>query len=170
MVIPLAVGFAMSATIVFYLLWLIGKVTAHYPVSAVLPFALSLMALIDFSYPRFVIPSIRRQTPRQLLGSYRPRVAGLVWGLDAGLVVTTFRSSAASWAGAALMLAGWGQWWSGLAYAAGFALPLLVIVLARGEAVPDAAGVTRRLLGGTRPMHYVAGTAIAAAAVTSAFT
>jgi hypothetical protein len=184
-VVPLAAGFAVSATALFSIFWLVGRTAVGYSLAILLPFVLAIFAVSDLGYPRFVLPSIRRQTPRYLLAEHHPSLVGLVWGLDAGSVVTTFRASAASWAGIALLSAGWGTWWSGLMYAAGFCLPLVLIVLA-GYAerpathsrwsirswrivLPEGVQVTTRLLAATRLIHYVSGAAIAVAAITAVF-
>jgi hypothetical protein len=68
----------------------------------------------------------RRQTPKVVIYEHGPGRAALVWGLDAGLVVTTFRMSAISWALLVLGVLGSAPWWTGLGYAAGFVIPLCV--------------------------------------------
>lgn len=65
-----------------------------------------------------------------ILAKYQPEPcpsdgrAGPAWGLDTGLVFTTYRMSSISWAVLALGLAGVTPWWAGLGYAAGFLVPL----------------------------------------------
>jgi hypothetical protein len=130
-VVPLAVGFGLASTTFFGLVWLLGHGVSHEAAwYALLPIALSICALSDLLFPRFRLPTPRRQTPQGLVGRFHPTLGGFVWGIDTGSVVTTIRASAASWAGVILIAGGWGPWWSGLVYAAAFCLPLIAIVLA----------------------------------------
>jgi hypothetical protein len=69
--------------------------------------------------------TLRRQTPQIIVYQHGARRAATAWGLDAGLVFTTYRVSSISWALLALALAGVTPWWAGLGYAAGFLVPLL---------------------------------------------
>jgi hypothetical protein len=68
----------------------------------------------------------RRQTPKAILHRYGARRAATAWGLDAGLVFTTYRVSSISWVLLALAPVGVTPWWAGLGYAAGFLVPLLL--------------------------------------------
>jgi hypothetical protein len=68
--------------------------------------------------------TVRRQTPKSILHRYGAPRAAMAWGLDTGLVFTTYRMSSISWALLALALAGVTPWWAGLGYAAGFLVPL----------------------------------------------
>ncbi len=72
---------------------------------------------------------MRRQTPKNLIYRYGNQVGALLWGLDTGLAVTTFRVSAATWAVLALTLLNLAPWWLGAVYAAGFCLPLALATL-----------------------------------------
>jgi hypothetical protein len=60
---------------------------------------------------------LRRQTPRVL--GFQP-IGPLVWGLDTGLPLTTFRATPLPFIGLACVVLGFGHPWIGLAYAAGF--------------------------------------------------
>ena len=75
-------------------------------------------------------PMWRRQTPKQLFHRFGPSAGALLWGLDTGLVVTTFRVTSLSWAALALAALGLVPWWSGLLYAIGFTVPAAALVLA----------------------------------------
>lgn len=66
----------------------------------------------------------RRQTGKNLIYQYGAVRGTLLWGLDTGLAVTTFRVSAATWAVFGLCLLQLAPVWVGVAYAAGFAGPL----------------------------------------------
>ena len=71
----------------------------------------------------------RRQTPRILIRRCRIPIAAGVWGLDTGLVVTTFRVAAISWGALLLTALGLSPRWAGLAYGLGFTLPFLVLIM-----------------------------------------
>ena len=87
MVVPLVVGFAVSATAVFAAVWALGDLLRGASISRwALPLALSLCAASDFSFPRVRFPMLRRQTPKHLVGRFHPSVGGLLWGLDTGSV------------------------------------------------------------------------------------
>jgi hypothetical protein len=124
---PLLVGFAVSAIAAFASAHGIGVLThsirrgwADWLLAAVLGWCVS----VDLTFPRLRPTLINRQTPLGWAGRFPKPIAGLLWGLDTGSVVSTFRASAASWAALGLTVAGWGPWWGGAAYALGFGVPL----------------------------------------------
>jgi hypothetical protein len=67
----------------------------------------------------------RRQTPKAIISHYGAGRAAIAWGLDTGLVFTTFRVSSICWALLALEFLGIAPWWIGLGYAAGFVIPFV---------------------------------------------
>ena len=76
-----------------------------------------------------------------------------MWGLDAGLVVTTYRVTSLSWAALAVTFFGVVPWWSGLAYALGFSIPLLAVILSvpkrtdpMGQADPEPVWILERIM------------------------
>lgn len=71
----------------------------------------------------------RRQTPKNLIYHYGPRRGPLMWGLDTGLLVTTLRVSAVTWAMVVLVFLNLAPWWLGLSYGVGFCIPLAAIIL-----------------------------------------
>jgi hypothetical protein len=128
---PLLVGFTCSAAMVFAVVYFAGRAfrsAIPFSIDPLLLLPLVVFAAIDLSYPRVRPTLLRRQTPRSLSGRFSYPITGLLWGVDTGTVLSTFRASAASWAALALSFAGWGSWWTGIAYAAGFCLPLAVFV------------------------------------------
>lgn len=126
----LLLGFAVSSIAAFATTSLIGSAarTAFSLPAVLLAFALAACALIDLTFPRIRPTLFNRQTPRTLSGRIPPPLVGLAWGLDTGTVVSTFRASAASWAALILTFAGWGPWWAGALYAAGFCIPLGLLI------------------------------------------
>jgi hypothetical protein len=72
--------------------------------------------------------SLRRQTPRRLMRQYPARLVALLWGLDTGLAVTTFRVSAATWGALFLTFLGFGTWWVGVFYGISFIVPLMAFI------------------------------------------
>ncbi len=76
-------------------------------------------------------PGLHRQTSKRL--AYRadlPRwIAPMIWGLDTGLMWTTFRVSATTWVVMVAALLNIAPQWSGLVFGAAFAAPLAVAVL-----------------------------------------
>lgn len=74
-------------------------------------------------------PMWRRQTPQRLFYMFGPSKGALLWGLDTGLMVTTYRVTSLTWAALALSFVGLLPWWSGVAYAAGFVIPSTVFIL-----------------------------------------
>jgi hypothetical protein len=72
--------------------------------------------------------SWRRQTPRVLMRRFSPPVVALVWGLDTGFAVTTFRVSAATWGALFLTFLGFGPWWIGIGYGVAFVVPLACLI------------------------------------------
>jgi hypothetical protein len=70
----------------------------------------------------------RRQTPRMLMRRLPAPVAASLWGFDTGLVVTTFRVAAVSWAALLLAALGLSPRWAGAGYGLAFTLPFLALV------------------------------------------
>lgn len=133
----LALGFTVSAFAVYAALWqlgawLLGDARSSQRVWLVAAAVLGLLLALDAwraRRPGAVGPSWRRQTPKHFVYDYGSISAALLWGLDAGLVVTTYRVTSLSWAALVVAFFGLVPWWSGLAYAAGFAVPVLVAIL-----------------------------------------
>jgi hypothetical protein len=141
----LMAGFAASATATFGLVWVSGtliRTHLHIAWSLVYVLLFAACAVADLAHPRIRCSAMRRQTPKRLIGSVPASIGGLVWGLDTGTVISTYRTSAASWAALTLAFAGWAPWWGGIAYAAGFGLPLAVLVLIH---TPSASRQSRQL-------------------------
>jgi hypothetical protein len=141
----LVVGFTTSALAVFALAHVAGSALRSswaLPTNLVVAIGLAVFAAIDVAFPRARPSLLRRQTPRHLTARVPLPVAGFLWGLDTGSVFSTFRASAASWAALVLVFAGWGPWWTGIAYAAAFCVPLCALVATYPVAGPadDARG------------------------------
>lgn len=71
---------------------------------------------------------VARQTPKRLqfLGEHT-WITPYAWGVDTGLVVTTYRVSFCSWLLLLLALIGIAPPWAGVIYGMSFAIPLLVM-------------------------------------------
>ena len=108
---------------------MLGSARSHDAVLLAVAGLLVLLAVVDTGVIRLRTPMWRRQTPKQLFYLYGPNKAALLWGLDVGLVFTTFRVTSLSWAALAVTAAGLVPWWSGLLYAFGYGMPTLVMVL-----------------------------------------
>lgn len=70
-----------------------------------------------------------RQTPKMITYRRGAMLGAFVWGLDTGTAVSTFRVSATTWAALGLAVLGVAPPLTGLAYGAGFAVPLAVAIL-----------------------------------------
>jgi hypothetical protein len=171
---PLAAGFMLASAGVFAVVSLAGTAipsTSPVAISLLVAFVLSLCAATDLLFPRIRPTILNRQTPQSLLRPFSLPVAGFVWGIDTGTVVSTFRASAASWGALTLTLAGWGPWWSGIAYGAAYSAPLALLIatypVAGGD---DACGGWRQRSTESliAPLSRVANYVRLAAAVTAA--
>ena len=124
-------GFMLSATTVGASLSTLGSAAKKLSPEIRLAAASAALAGLAFTQSvrsRTLAPGIRRQTPRIWLFRYG-RLAYPMWGLDAGLIFTTFRISLLSWAAALLGILGFAPWYVGLVYAVGFLLPFLTALL-----------------------------------------
>lgn len=179
-VLLLALGFTVSAVTVYALLSLVGSALlgdwrggrGAWLLGGSVLGALFAVDLVRRNVPGAVGPSWGRQTPKSYLDRYRTEVAAVLWGLDAGLVVTTFRITSLSWGALVLAILGLVPWWAGVAYALGFALPLVVATLVvprrtdpTGRTDPEPAWVIDGLFRATRRVPIVALTMIAGASV-----
>ncbi|GAA2827641.1 hypothetical protein [Kribbella solani] len=131
----LAVGFLSSALLMTAVVFLLGHVLttvlglgqpARAGVAAVL---LTACFVVNGDLFRFKPPMLQRQTPQRVFYLFGPVRGALIWGLDTGLMVTTFRISAATWATLGLVALGLLPWWAGAAYAFGFVVPVAIAVL-----------------------------------------
>jgi hypothetical protein len=71
--------------------------------------------------------TVRRQAPQGIMYELGMKRAAAAWGLDAGLVFSTYRVSAVGWAVILGCLTGIAPWWTGAAYAGGFLIPLAAL-------------------------------------------
>jgi hypothetical protein len=72
---------------------------------------------------------LARQTPKALLQpGHESWVPPLVWGLDTGLIWTTYRVSFSSWALLLLAVLGMAPAWAGLVYGLAWAVPLVLVI------------------------------------------
>lgn len=112
----------------------------------------------------------RRQTPKSIQYQHGIRRATVAWGLDTGLIFTTYRMSSIPWGLLTLGLLGITPWWAGLAYAAGFLIPLLAgCSLSALRAGDDATtALSRALLVRPFVARTACVTALAAAVITAA--
>ena len=69
-----------------------------------------------------------RQAVRHVYFTRGPGIGALLWGLDTGLVVTTYRVSIASWAAVVLTILHLVPIWVGIIYAAAFSVPLVSLI------------------------------------------
>jgi len=127
-------GFSVSAVVSFAAVWLVVGTAAI----VVVPLSVSMIVLtataalaagldIYAATQKQLSPAgPRRQTPKSLLYSRtHPRLAVLLWGLDTGTAVSTFRVSATTWVVFLAAALGLTPAWTGIAYALGFGLPLV---------------------------------------------
>jgi hypothetical protein len=145
-VVLLSVGFTLSALMVYATLSLVGaRVIGHARIGAgiwlLAAALLAVLLVVDTGAFGLRAPSWRRQTPKRLLYQLGSSRSAFMWGLDAGLVVTTFRVTSLSWAALTVTVLGLVPWWVGIAYALGFTVPLGVMMLAVPRRV-DPTGAT----------------------------
>jgi hypothetical protein len=173
-VVLLGISFVAAATLVVAVASEIGRmlggglpdgvVLAVVTVSAAVGVAVDIRSSVTGG----LAPGISRQTAERLPHVSRGPgwVVPVLWGLDTGLVLTTFRVSFASYLMLILALAGLMPVWAGAAYGLAFALPLAVaIVWRRGPHVETLGGAGFR--GATRIVQVLAASVMTALLVTS---
>jgi hypothetical protein len=167
-----AAAFTLSSFAVFAVAGLVGVVAAralseHAEIGiacAVLGIALALDAY-SLRRKTWCPVTLRRQTPKKILLQFGSRYAAIAWGLDTGLVFTTYRMTSIVWALFALTATGFAPWWIGLGYAAGFLTPLVLgCQVLRLRADPaDGTGLARTLARYPQVARVTCVTALAAA-------
>jgi hypothetical protein len=95
--------------------------------------SLSLLALGDtwsLARSRPLYPfGARRQTAQSLMFGRQPEATvGLVWGVDAGFGLATYRSTSGLWVVSCLAILGLSPWWTVIGYGAGFAATLTLVM------------------------------------------
>lgn len=127
----LALGYTLSSVAVFAVAWSLGAALlapwlTSSPIWVVVGCVLVVLILAEARAFGLSTPMWRRQTPKWFMYRFSDRTTALFWGLDAGLVVTTFRVTSLSWAALGLTFFGVVPWWAGVAYALGFVVPELI--------------------------------------------
>lgn len=130
--VTVALTFVASAVLIFGIATAIGELarTSDLPVSwryAMAGTILWMLAVVDYCSlrrARYCLIGLARQTPRSVMFRYNFLVAAAVWGFDTGLAFTTIRVAGLTWAAFLLPILGLAPWWTGIAYAVGFAVPL----------------------------------------------
>lgn len=131
-----ATAFAAGAVVTFTTAALSGSMTGiarlpqQYRVGAAAAVLIAL-AVVDVVASRgeaYCPIGWRRQTPQSYAYHYPPGATLTLWGFDTGLAFTTFRVAALTWAALLLTILGFASWRTGFAYAAGFVLPLVVVL------------------------------------------
>ncbi len=113
---------------------------------------------------------LRRQTPKALLYStIHPRLAVLMWGIDTGTAISTFRVSATTWVVFLAATLGLAPVWIGVPYALSFALPLIA-ALSWPLRDPDSPGrgtlkLTSRLHANVQKVQYMCSAALTGSAL-----
>lgn len=163
----LALGFTLSAMIVFLLPSLPGVLLGHYVPHTITGTALALLmvtsTVCDWAAARsggFCPITLRRQTPKALVYSGRiDRGLGtFIWGLDTGSAFSTYRVSFGTFAVFGAGLLGFAPGWIGLAYAAGFLVPLISFIGSRpGSANSRTHGITTWLHRHLHKAQWVTG-------------
>jgi hypothetical protein len=134
--VTVALAFFASAVLVFALATSIGELVGagaapaswRYLAAAGLLCLLAAIDVLSLRRARYCLVGLIRQTPRSVMFRYNFLVAAAVWGFDTGLAVTTIRVAGLTWAALLLAMFGLAPWWTGLAYAAGFAIPLVGLI------------------------------------------
>jgi hypothetical protein len=147
----LCAGFLVSATTLFALASFVGMAIGTYLLPEKVRLAAALVCVVALIVldvlalrRRAMCPiTLRRQTPKNFAFHYGNTRGALIWGLDTGLAVTTFRISAATWAMIVLGLLNVAPWWQGLAYGLGFCLPIAAAILLVPRRPDDQDGTSR---------------------------
>ena len=106
------------------------------------------------------MPSFGRQTPQRF---ERTRAGTLLWGLDAGLIVTTVRMTTLSPL-ALLILLHIAPWWAGVIYGLGFSLALTVSIFVR-QGMPNGDTAVSDAIDRAKPLVRWVGLTVVAATV-----
>lgn len=167
MLVPLTAGFLLSAVLVTGALSAVGEAVAipeawSGPIAAM---GLVALAAIEPTHVRRSV--LLRQTPRLLPSKLGAAPGALAWGLDTGSMVSTYRTSVATWALLGLCLLGFGGAWVGCAYTLGFCAPLVLAVLRadRGRLPKATSELTMRVNAQRARMNIVVVPVLALCAV-----
>lgn len=167
----LVLGFTLSALGFYGALWLAGAwmFRTHeaspkmWLIGGIVTAALFALDMLRTRAGCTLGPSWHRQTPKRYMDHHKATTAAFAWGLDTGLVFTTFRVSSLSWAALSVTALGLVPWWAGAAYAVGFGVPLLVATLAvparsdpTGETDPEPTWLVQRLFDATNALKVSA--------------
>lgn len=132
--LALALGYVISATAVFALVSKLGELLlagerAGEVARLVVAVAIVVLVICDAGLFGLSTPMLKRQTPKNFMGRFGTAQATLLWGLDAGTSMSTYRVTSASLVSFVMTFFGVMPWWTGALLAAGFVIPELVFDL-----------------------------------------
>lgn len=128
----LLLGSACLAAVLMFASWLVPELSGS-TATLLGVVCLSFLALGDvwsLARRRPLYPlSAPRQTAQSLMfGRHPETTVGLVWGVDAGFGLATYRTTSGLWAVSSLAILGLSPSWTVLGYGAGFAAALTLVV------------------------------------------
>ncbi|MDQ3151408.1 MAG: hypothetical protein M3R63_06735 [Actinomycetota bacterium] len=136
---PLAaifIGFFVSSVSVFAALHRVSGVAGVETLSAAVRMSLGGSAVLllvvaearSIRQNRMFSFGFSRQAVRHVYVTRGAGIGALLWGLDTGLIVTTYRVSIASWAAVVLTALHLVPSWVGVIYAVAFSVPLIALI------------------------------------------
>lgn len=92
--------------------------------------ALALGDVWSLARSRLLYPfGVRRQTAQSMMfGRHREATVGLVWGMDAGFGLATYRATSGLWAVSCLAMLDLAPSWAVIGYGVGFAAALTLVI------------------------------------------
>jgi hypothetical protein len=131
-----ATAFLMAALGVFACTFLLGSLAVTQDVARgwrqlIAAAGLTGLAAVDVVAIRratYCPVGLARQTPKVAMRKFSPVVTAGIWGVDTGLVVTTYRVAAITWGALVLVFLGLSGWQIGVGYGTGFVVPLMCIL------------------------------------------
>lgn len=154
----LAAAYVLAAGVVVFAVAAIGATLHPYVPAGLIVGAMAVVGatadLIAIRRRSFSLGP-HRQTPKQLFhGGRWWWVTPLLWGLDTGLIGTTYRVSFGSWLLLLLALLGLAPPWAGLIYGLSFSVPLIIGVTLPRVAIDNPTSTRPRALP-ARPIQAV---------------
>lgn len=170
----LNLGFLLGCSVVMVAAWVLGILTGMSQISMqnrliILLAAMTFFFVFDAAAAlrgKYSVLGLRRQTPKRLQMRLRGEATALVWGMDIGSGVSTYRVTSAIWLGLLTVFLGLLPVGAGLLYGAGLVVVVTAFIsfIGGGEALHPR---LPRLLKARRPIQliYVISTMLVVVAV-----